>query len=52
MRGVVGRYSVSAYAWVEHCWFEVVLLGRPGVGPHAGIMDAIRELLDGQKGYY
>ncbi|MGW7634666.1 DinB family protein [Streptomyces decoyicus] len=113
---------VSHMRWVEHCWFEVVLLGRPAVGPqfddgpeaadmrvdgtplpqlldeytrqcavsdeivsahslddvgkhpefrdsaaslrwimfhmieetarHAGHMDAIRELLDGKKGYY
>ncbi|MEV5121956.1 DinB family protein [Streptomyces decoyicus] len=24
---------VSHMRWVEHCWFEVVLLGRPAVGP-------------------
>jgi uncharacterized damage-inducible protein DinB len=114
--------AVSHLRWVEHCWFEVVFLGRPAVGPqfdddpedadmmvsgepldrlladyerqcalsneiaathslddvgkhsgfraaaatlrwilihiveetarHVGHMDAIRELLDGRKGYY
>ncbi|OEU87399.1 mini-circle protein [Streptomyces abyssalis] len=24
---------VSHMRWVEHCWFEVLLLGRPAVGP-------------------
>ncbi len=24
---------VSHLRWTEHCWFEVVLLGRPAVGP-------------------
>ncbi|MEV4613003.1 DinB family protein [Kitasatospora sp. NPDC049258] len=24
---------VSHMRWVEHCWFEVMLLGRPAVGP-------------------
>ena len=113
--------AVSHLRWIEHCWFEVVFLGRPAVGPrfddgtedagamvsgqpldrlladykrqcavsneiaaahslddagrhsgfraaaatlrwilihmveetarHAGRMDAIRELLDGEKGY-
>lgn len=113
---------VSHMRWVEHCWFEVLLLGRPAVGPqfddgpeaadmmvegvplaqllgeyeqqcavsneiiaahslqhvgqhpdfgasqtnlrwilfhmieetarHAGHVDVIRELLDGEKGYY
>lgn len=113
---------VSHLRWVEHCWFEVLLLGRPAEGPqfddgpedadmrvggipfaqlleeydrqcavsneiiaahalddsgrhpgyragevnlrwmmlhmieetarHAGHADAIRELLDGEKGYY
>jgi uncharacterized damage-inducible protein DinB len=113
---------VSHLRWVEHCWFEVLFLGRPAVGPqfddgpedadmmvegiplaqlleeyerqcavsneiiaahrldeagshpdfgsasgslrwmlihmveetarHVGHMDTIRELLDGQKGYY
>ncbi|MFG2827477.1 DinB family protein [Streptomyces sp. NPDC048434] len=113
---------VSHLRWAEHTWFEVVLLGRPAVGPqfddgpedadmmvdgiplpqlladyarqcavsneiiaahalddvgkhpdfrvaaaslrwimfhmieetarHAGHMDAVRELLDGEKGYY
>jgi len=113
---------VSHLRWVEHCWFEVLFLGRPAVGPqfddgpedadmmvhgiplaqlleeyerqcavsneiaaahpldeagqhpgfpaahatlrwmlihmveetarHVGHLDAIRELLDGKKGYY
>jgi uncharacterized damage-inducible protein DinB len=113
---------VSHMRWVEHCWFEVILLGRPAEGPqfddgpedadmmvddiplaqllkeydrqcevsneiiavhpldevgrhpdfgasaatlrwimlhmieetarHAGHVDAVRELLDGEKGYY
>ncbi|AWS39967.1 mini-circle protein [Streptosporangium sp. 'caverna'] len=113
---------VSHMRWVEHCWFEVLFLGRPAIGPqfedgpedadmmvegisltqlleeydrqcavsneivaahslddvgrhpdfraaaanlrwmlihmveetarHAGHMDAVRELLDGKKGYY
>jgi uncharacterized damage-inducible protein DinB len=25
--------AVSHLRWVEHCWFEVVFLGRPAVGP-------------------
>ncbi|WP_045863357.1 DinB family protein [Streptomyces sp. WMMB 714] len=25
---------VSHMRWVEHCWFEVLLLGRPAEGPH------------------
>ncbi|MGA5129760.1 DinB family protein [Streptomyces olivoreticuli] len=24
---------VSHMRWVEHCWFEVMLMGRPAVGP-------------------
>ncbi len=113
---------VSHMRWVEHCWFEVMFMGRPAVGPqfddgpedadmmvgdtplkqlraeyerqcalsneiiaahsldevgrhpdyrasqgslrwmllhmieetarHAGHLDAIRELLDGERGYY
>jgi hypothetical protein len=85
---------VSHLRLTEHCWFEVLFLGRPADGPqfqeepedadmmvddvgkhpdftsaagslrwmlihmveetgrHAGHLDIIRELLDGQKGYY
>jgi Protein of unknown function (DUF664) len=25
--------AVSHLRWAEHCWFEVVFLGRPAVGP-------------------
>src|SRR5262245_45838458 len=25
--------AVSHLRWAEHCWFEVVFLGRPGTGP-------------------
>jgi hypothetical protein len=34
--------AVSHLRWVEHCWFEVVFLGRPAVGPQfdAGPEDA------------
>ena len=28
--------AVSHLRWVEHCWFEVVFLGRPAVGPWFG----------------
>jgi hypothetical protein len=28
--------AVSHLRWVEHCWFEVVFLGRPAVGPGFG----------------
>jgi uncharacterized damage-inducible protein DinB len=28
--------AVSHLRWVEHCWFEVVFLGRPAVGPQLG----------------
>ncbi|MGC0419956.1 DinB family protein [Embleya sp. AB8] len=24
---------VSHLRWVEHCWFEVILMGRPAIGP-------------------
>lgn len=27
---------VAHLCWVEHCWFEVVFLGRPAVGPRFG----------------
>jgi uncharacterized protein DUF664 len=34
--------AVSHLRWVEHCWFEVVFLGRPAVGPQFddGLEDA------------
>jgi hypothetical protein len=34
--------AVSHLRWVEHCWFEVVFLGRSAVGPqfHDGPEDA------------
>ena len=28
--------AVSHLRWVEHCWFEVVFLGRPAAGPRFG----------------
>jgi uncharacterized damage-inducible protein DinB len=28
--------AVSHLRWAEHCWFEVVFLGRPAVGPQFG----------------
>src|SRR5262249_811102 len=31
---------VSHLRWVEHCWFEVVFLGRPATGPRFGPEDA------------
>ena len=34
--------AVSHLRWFEHCWFEVVFLGRPAVGPQFddGLQDA------------
>ena len=56
---------VSHLRWAEHLWFNVLFLGEPATGPmfdggdeDADMMvssvhlDAIRELLDGTKGYY
>ena len=28
--------AVSHLRWAEHCWFEVVFLGRPAAGPESG----------------
>jgi len=28
--------TVSHLRWAEHCWFEVVFLGRPAAGPQFG----------------
>jgi uncharacterized damage-inducible protein DinB len=53
---------VSHMRWTEHCWFNVLFLGESSEGnpqfqqepedADIGHLDTMRELLDGQKGYY
>ena len=43
---------VSHLRWVEHLWFEVPFHMVEETARHVGQRDAIREILDGETGYY
>jgi hypothetical protein len=38
---------VSHMRWVEHCWFEVILLGRPAKGPQFDGTEDADMMVDG-----